>query len=87
MDKTELKKIISRGEDSRLQFKEDLRNTTIMARIAKGYSEAEIEAIQLALRHKKNLNVVSLQADSITVAQGPAIGAVWLWLILEMVVG
>ena len=27
------------------EFKEDLRNTTIMARIAKGYSEAEIEAM------------------------------------------
>ncbi len=41
-------------------------------------SEAEIEAIQLALRHKKNLNAVSLDADSISLAQGPAIGAVWV---------
>ena len=41
MDKTELKKIISRGEDSRLQFKEDLRSTDQLAAEMVAFSNSE----------------------------------------------
>jgi len=41
-------------------------------------SDEEIEAIQLALRHKHNLAQVGSAEQSLSVQQGPSVGAVWL---------
>ncbi|NNF96175.1 MAG: IS1634 family transposase, partial [Halobacteria archaeon] len=41
-------------------------------------SEAEIEAIQLALRHKHDLAQVGSAEQALSVQQGPCVGAVWL---------
>ena len=40
-------------------------------------SEAEIEAIRLALRHKGKLEHLGTIQDAITLQQGPSLGAVW----------
>src|SRR5262244_4088424 len=40
-------------------------------------SEAEIEAIRLALRHKGELEHLGTLQDAITLQQGPSFGAVW----------
>jgi hypothetical protein len=40
-------------------------------------SEAEIEAIRLALRHKGELETLGTIQDAITLQQGPSFGAVW----------
>ena len=40
-------------------------------------SEAEIEAIRLALRHKGALEHLGTIQDAITLPQGPSLGAVW----------
>jgi Transposase DDE domain len=40
-------------------------------------SEAEIEAIRLALRHKGELEKLGTIQDAITLQQGPSFGAVW----------
>ena len=40
-------------------------------------SEAEIEAIRLALRHKGELEHLGTIQDAITLQQGPSLGAVW----------
>jgi hypothetical protein len=40
-------------------------------------SEAEIEAIRLALRHKEALEQLGTIQDAITLQQGPSLGAVW----------
>src|SRR5262247_1345529 len=40
-------------------------------------SEAEIEAIRLALRHKEELEHLGTIQDAITLKQGPSFGAVW----------
>jgi len=40
-------------------------------------SEAEIEAIRLALRHKEALEQLGTIQDAITLQQGPSFGAVW----------
>ena len=40
-------------------------------------SEAEIEAIRLALRHKGDLEHLGTIQDAITLQQGPSFGAVW----------
>ena len=40
-------------------------------------SEAEIEAIRLALRHKGELEHLGTIQDAITLQQGPSFGAVW----------
>ena len=40
-------------------------------------SEAEIEAIRLALRHKGELEYLGTIQDAITLQQGPSLGAVW----------
>src|SRR4030095_16175480 len=40
-------------------------------------SEAEIEAIRLALRHKEALEHLGTIQDAITLQQGPSFGAVW----------
>jgi len=40
-------------------------------------SEAEIEAIRLALRHKGALESLGTNQDAITLQQGPSFGAVW----------
>src|SRR4030042_2120975 len=41
-------------------------------------SEEEITAIRLALRHKKKLSELTVQAKSFSQKQGLSIGAVWL---------
>lgn len=41
-------------------------------------SEAEIEALQLALRHKQDLSQVGSVEEFLAVQQGPSVGAVWL---------
>jgi hypothetical protein len=41
-------------------------------------SDEEIEAIQLALRHKHNLTQVGSAEQALCVQQGPSVGAVWL---------
>jgi len=41
-------------------------------------SQEEIEAIQLALRHKHNLAQLGSVEQDLTVQQGPSVGAVWL---------
>ena len=40
-------------------------------------SEAEIEAIRLALRHKGELEYLGTIQDAVTLQQGPSFGAVW----------
>ena len=41
-------------------------------------SEKEIAAIQLALRHKSDLSEVASVTESLSLSQGPSVGAVWL---------
>lgn len=41
-------------------------------------SEAEIEALQLALQHKQDLSQVGSVEEFLSVQQGPSVGAVWL---------
>ena len=41
-------------------------------------SAEEIAAIRLALRHKHDLSSLGTVSDSLTLRQGPAVGAVWL---------
>ncbi len=41
-------------------------------------SDAEIEAMQLALRHKHDLAQVGSAEQTLSVQQGPSVGAVWL---------
>ena len=41
-------------------------------------SEEEIKAIQLGLQHKDNLTEVGTIDGSLTLRQGPSVGAVWL---------
>lgn len=41
-------------------------------------SEAELEALQLALRHKQELTQVSSLEQRLSLQQGPSVGAVWL---------
>ena len=41
-------------------------------------SQEEIEAIQLALRHKHDLAQVGSAEQALCVQQGPSVGAVWL---------
>ncbi len=41
-------------------------------------SDEEIEAMQLALRHKNNLTELGSVTRELSVAQGPSVGAVWL---------
>jgi len=43
-----------------------------------GCSEIEIAAIQLALRHKSDLSALTAVTESLTLRQGPSVGAVWL---------
>ena len=51
------------------EFKEDLRNTTIMARIAKGYSEAEIEAMSKFFADKEYVKA-NQKADAAAAKRG-----------------
>ena len=55
--------------DAMTEFKEDLRNTTIMARIAKGYSEAEIEAMSKFFAEKEYV-MANQQADAAAAERG-----------------
>lgn len=41
-------------------------------------SDAEIDALQLALRHKQELTQVSSLEQGLSMQQGPSVGAVWL---------
>ncbi len=43
-----------------------------------GCSDAEIEAIQFALRHKQDLVQLGALEQRLSIQQGPSIGAVWL---------
>ena len=43
-----------------------------------GCSDAEIEAIQLALRHKQDLAQLGALEQRLSIQQGPSVGAVWL---------
>jgi sulfide dehydrogenase cytochrome subunit len=55
--------------DAMNEFKEDLRNTTIMARIAKGYSEAEIEAMSKFFAEKEYV-MANQEADAEAAKRG-----------------
>lgn len=50
-------------------------------------SPQEIEAIQLALRHKEHLSDLHVAPAALTLRQGPAFGAVWLLLQLARSLG